>query len=138
MVRLQDRSGTVRDTVYSLIIWRPISITAFSPTSVLPGDTVTVTGAGLENVDVFAFYQRIVISCDEPDKQNTDQPHCHRAVNRKHGANRSRQSVSIGRSLHATSLTVAPKVLVNRMNVSVTPPYLRLLATEQRFTRRRW
>ena len=54
-LRVQDRSGAVRDTPHLLTIWRPISIVSVAPTAALPGDVITISGDGLEHLTEIGF-----------------------------------------------------------------------------------
>lgn len=122
-------SNVRRSSSYELAVWAPISITSFSPVSTVPGDTITVTGTGLENVNEVGFTSAPVTAVDGSSARVATVPASKTATSltvkipptASTGQIALRSPYEPVGTVSATSLAIMPKVLVNRLEPVVSP-----------------
>ena len=136
---VEDRAGGQRATVHSLAIWQPMSITSISPTSALPGETITVTGFGLENVEGVAFTSgSLPVPLSIANLPTLPATKSATSLTVKVPPTATTGPIAVFSDyqdsgvLSSASLTVMPKVIVSRLEPVVTPastppPHPRLL-----------
>lgn len=122
-------SNVRRMSSFDLAVWTPISITGFSPASAIPGEAITVTGVGLDNVSEVGFTSAPVTAVDGSSTRVATVPDSNtgNTLTVRIPATASTGQIAL-RSLYepvgtvsTTALTVLPKVLVNRLEPVVSP-----------------
>jgi len=120
-------SNVRRASSFDLAVWAPISVASFSPTSAVPGDTITVTGVGLEGVTEVGFASAPLTAVDYfvvtvPDSKTSNSLTVKIPSSASTGQIALRSAYELVGAVSTTALTVLPKVLVSRINPIVSPP----------------